>query len=72
MNLGNSTILRPSEAGSYLSLSTQRLAKLRLEGAGPAYIKAGRSILYRILDLEAWLVANRRVSTSDNGGTAAQ
>jgi len=61
----NPAILRPSEAGSYLSLSRQRLAKLRLEGGGPAYIKAGRSVLYRIEDLENWLAANRRKSTSD-------
>jgi len=65
MNLANPTILRPIEAGAYLSLSPQRLAKLRLEGGGPTFIKAGRSVLYRIEDLETWLAANRRVSTSD-------
>lgn len=56
--------LRPDEASAYLSLSTQRLARLRLEGGGPAFCKAGRSVLYRVEDLDKWLAASSRASTS--------
>lgn len=66
-----SHVMRPAEAAAYLSLSRQRLAKLRLTGGGPAYSKAGRSILYTQADLNEWLAANRRVSTSDKGASAA-
>ena len=64
-------VMRPAEAAVYLSLSRQRLAKLRLTGGGPAYSKLGRTIVYSPADLDAWLAANRRVSTSDPGGQIA-
>jgi len=63
--------LRPDEAGSYLSLSPQRLARLRLEGGGPTFCRAGRSILYRVEDLDRWLNSSLRSSTSDVGSTQA-
>lgn len=59
--------MRPDIAAAYLSLSTQRLAKWRLFGGGPTFIKAGRSILYRRDDLDAWLASLSRKSTSDTG-----
>ena len=62
-----SACLRPEDAGPYLSLSPQRLAKLRLQGRGPPFIKVGRSVLYPRADLDAWVAANRRASTSDRG-----
>jgi hypothetical protein len=63
--------MRPDVASAYTGLSVQRLAKFRLFGGGPEFVKAGRSILYRRSDLDAWLNANRRRSTSD-GGTVAE
>lgn len=68
MNL-NPAALRPLEAGSYLSLSPQRLARLRLEGRGPVFCRDGRSILYRIEDLDRWLASSRRASTSDTASS---
>ena len=60
--------LRPKEAGKYLGgLSCSTLAKWRLTGAGPAYSKAGRIIVYSIDDLDAYLSSRRRFSTSDTG-----
>jgi hypothetical protein len=59
--------LRPEQAARYLSLSVQRLARLRLDGTGPVYSRAGRSVLYLRQDLDSWLHANRRRSTSDSG-----
>jgi hypothetical protein len=63
--------LRPEQAAQYLALSVQRLARLRLDGGGPIFTKAGRSILYLRSDLDNWLRANRHTSTSDNSQLAA-
>lgn len=54
-------ILREPEAAVYLSLSRQWLRLKRTKGqhGGPPYIKAGRSVLYDVRDLDAWLQANR-------------
>jgi predicted DNA-binding transcriptional regulator AlpA len=60
-------VLRPDEAASFLTLSKQRLAKYRTQGGGPKFLKLGRSVAYLREDLEAWLHANSRRSTSDLG-----
>lgn len=57
--------MRPEAAATFLALTPQRLAKMRLQGDGPKYCKVGRSILYRPGDLEIWLSAHSRLSTSD-------
>jgi hypothetical protein len=62
--------MRPEAAAGFLSLTTQRLAKMRLQGDGPQFCKIGRSILYRRADLESWLAAHSRVSTSDQDAEA--
>ena len=60
--------LRAPEAAVYLGLSASTLAKMRLRGDGPPYLKAGkRIVLYDTQDLEAWLATRRRMSTSDDG-----
>jgi predicted DNA-binding transcriptional regulator AlpA len=60
--------LRAPEAAQYLGLSTSTLAKMRLRGDGPPYLKAGRRIvIYDLYDLETWLGTRRRLSTSDSG-----
>lgn len=45
----------------------QRLARMRLEGTGPPFVRAGRSVLYIRKDFDAWLESLRRRSTSDLG-----
>lgn len=39
--------------------------KRRVTGDGPRFIKAGRRVLYRWQDVEAWLLKQARNSTSD-------
>jgi hypothetical protein len=58
-------LLKPHEAAVLLRLSPQRLAAMRLEGSGPTYIKAGRSVLYSRAAIESWIERNTRRSTSD-------
>jgi hypothetical protein len=46
-------------------LSESTLAKLRLNGNGPAYCKLGRRVVYRGEDLEVWLASRVARDTSD-------
>ena len=55
-------------AAAYVGLSPYTLENLRSRGGGPAYSKLGRRVIYRIEDLDAWLLASRRTSTSDTCG----
>ena len=66
-----SRYLRAPATAEYLGLSVSTLAKMRLRGDGPVFSKVGpRVVVYDIADLDAYLVARRRRSTSDIGGTA--
>ena len=58
--------LRAPAAAEYLGLSTSTLAKMRLRGDAPPYMKAGpRIVLYDRADLDAWLEPRKRRSTSE-------
>lgn len=63
--------VRTRAAATYLSLSPRTLEKLRVTGAGPAYFKMGRAVLYAIGELDAWIARNRRSSTSDSATPSA-
>ena len=57
--------LAQAEAPEFLRVSGRTLERWRLEGSGPPYIKAGRRLLYSVSDVESWLQARRRSSTSE-------
>lgn len=40
------------------------LDKARVRGGGPAYVKIGAKVYYRKEDLEGWIAAHQRRSTS--------
>lgn len=58
-------MLRTAEAAEYCGSSASTFEKLRLFGGGPRYVKLGRRVVYDQADLDAWLDANRRASTSE-------
>ena len=60
-------LLRPRDAANLLGLSESTLAKLRLTGGGPEYLKLGRSIRYARKSVDSWIAARARRSTSDTG-----
>ena len=62
--------LRPKDAAQYIGWSESTLAKKRMAGDGPAYIKLGRSVLYELDELDRFLASRRRTSTSDLGQNA--
>lgn len=63
--------LRTREAADYLGISASNLEKKRLVGDGPAYYKCGRAVIYDTKDLDEYLAAHRRKSTSDSGSVVA-
>lgn len=63
-------LLRAPEAAECLGLSVSTLAKLRLSGLGPRFIKLSRVVAYDARDLDAWTASRKRTSTSDQGNAA--
>ena len=58
-------LLTPSDAANLLRLSESWLAKARMRGDGPPYVKLGRAIRYREGALLQWLRSRQRLSTSE-------
>ena len=61
------TVLPTEHAATYLGLSPKTLETLRTRGGGPPFLKLGRRVVYRKTDLDTWLAARIRRSTSDPG-----
>ncbi len=59
----------PEGAAIYLNISTSTLAKRRMDGTGPCFIKHGAKISYLIEDLDAWLDAKPKLSTTAESDT---
>ena len=53
------------EAADYANVSSSYFNKLRCYGGGPKYLKIGRRVIYEQADLDAWLNAHKRASTSE-------
>lgn len=67
--MSTTTIIAPAalntrQAATRVGLSAGHLENERSAGRGPAYIKLGGAVRYRIQDLDAWLESHR-VSTLD-------
>jgi predicted DNA-binding transcriptional regulator AlpA len=56
--------LTAKEAGDFLRVSLSKLAKSRMRGDGPPYVKLGRSVRYSESALLLWMRAHQRLSTS--------
>ena len=63
-------LLSTTEAAAQLGLSPAYLNKKRVTGGGPAFVKIGARVTYDPADLEAWVQASKRRSTSDEGEAA--
>ena len=60
-----SALLTAKEAGARFRVSLSWLAKARMRGDGPPYIKIGRSIRYADAALIQWMKSRQRLSTSE-------
>ena len=58
-------LLTPKEAATLLKVSVSWLAKARMRGDGPPFIRIGRSIRYAEATLLQWMRTQQRVSTGE-------
>jgi hypothetical protein len=57
-------VMDASEAAVYLRTSPSTLAKYRMSGKGPMFVRqSARKVLYRRSDLDAWLTSRTRRCT---------
>jgi hypothetical protein len=59
-------LLTTAEVAERLRVSTSFLAKARVTGLGPRFIKIGRSCRYRPTDVENYERSRARISTSQH------
>jgi len=59
------TLLTTAEVAERLRVSTSFLAKARVAGQGPRFIKVGRSCRYRRSDLETYERSCAKTSTAE-------
>ena len=64
-------LISPKIVSERLGVSISTLAKWRLDGSGPAFVKVGARVAYNSAMVEAWLASRIRRSTSDTGSEAA-
>jgi excisionase family DNA binding protein len=55
------------EAAARLSVAASTLVKWRKEGVGPRFVRVGRLVRYRGVDLEQYLVAATVATRSQHG-----
>ena len=48
-------LLTTEQTAEWLQLEAQTLAKWRVTGKGPRFVKLGRAVRYRIADVDEWI-----------------
>ena len=69
--MSHNRLLTPIEASGIIHVATNTLAKWRVSGNGPCFLKIGSRIFYQHCDLDAWLASCRRSSTSETANPQA-
>lgn len=54
----NSPLIPTAEAAKYLRIGQSLLNRMRRENTGPDYIKLGRKVFYRQLELDKFIESN--------------
>ena len=63
-------LLTEQEAATLLRVTVKAVQGWRYRGGGPRFVKVGRCVRYRLEDLQAFVLAALRSSTSDPGPPA--
>jgi excisionase family DNA binding protein len=63
-------LLTEDQAAAYLGLVPNTLAKWRMRGEGPPFVRVGRLIRYDRTAIDRWVESQTRSSTSDPGPDA--
>lgn len=58
------SLLTADEVAAMLKIEKQTLAKWRCISGGPVFVKVGRSVRYRAVDVETWLADRSHAHTS--------
>jgi predicted DNA-binding transcriptional regulator AlpA len=53
------------QAAEMLCLSERTLERFRVSGSGPKFVRMGKSVRYRLSDVEAWIASRVVGSTSE-------
>ena len=64
-------LMTPEQTATLLSISTKTLARWRWAGRGPRFIKIGGCVRYAQSEIQDFIEAGIRRSTSDTGNTQA-
>ena len=64
--------LSQRQLAELLGLSERTLERMRGEGSGPPFSKAGRRVLYRMDDIELWLKQRSYINTAEAKRAMAQ
>ncbi|WP_376690094.1 helix-turn-helix transcriptional regulator [Wenzhouxiangella sp. EGI_FJ10409] len=59
----NKSFLTTEEAAEYVGLQKSTLEAWRCRGGGPRFVKMGRAVRYRLVDLDAWIESRLRENT---------
>ena len=54
----NTDIMTTKETAAYLRIHVKTLEAKRANGTGPAWIRSGRKVFYRLAAIDSWLAAN--------------
>ena len=60
-------LLTEQDAATLLKVTVKAVQGWRYRGGGPRFVKVGRCVRYRLEDLQAFVLAALRTSTSDLG-----
>lgn len=63
-------LIAPPSAAQEMGVTTKTLSNWRVAGKGPGHYKIGGKVMYRRVEIRAWLAQQRRTSTSDPGQAA--
>jgi len=63
-------LLNEKDAAPRLGVSVRTLQAWRIRGNGPKFVKLNRKVLYRPEDLDGFVEAGLRTSTTDPGSSA--
>lgn len=64
--------LNVHQAAAYIPCGVSTLNNLRVTGGGPAYSKPAGRVLYDTNDLDAWIEASKRRTTSESTNPGPQ
>jgi len=65
-------LLRTPDAARYCGVAKSTFEKLRCSGDGPSFIRRGRTVLYAIENLDAWIQGLPRFKSTNEPDSHAQ